>query len=294
MDLSSYIMSKRYTDDNITETKQFVEDTVIGGGAIKGAPCQIQFVEEVEGGSKITFAWQLNDGTTRTSTVFVKNGTDGVDGKDGEVGPTGRPGEPGADGKDGVNGLDGINGVDGVGIVDLDIVRVDEDTTKLTVHLSDGSNYSFEVNDGKNGTNGIDGKDGKDGANGADGKDGKDGVSIVASEINEANELVFTFSDGNTMNVGNVVGLDGKDGKDGINGADGKDGANGKDGVDGKNGVDGKDGLTPEIGENGHWIVGDVDTGVAAAPDLSGYYNEDNFSPLTDAEIDQLCADEEV
>ena len=285
MDLSSYIMSKRYTDDNIIKTKQFVEDTVVGGGAIKGAPCQVQLVEEVEGGSKITLAWQLNDGTTRTSTVFLKNGTDGVDGKDGAMGPTGKPGK---DGKDGANGLDGIDGVDGVGIVKLEQTRVDEDTTLLTVYLSDGSNYSFEVNDGKNGINGTNGKDGAngiDGIDGKDGKDGKDGVSIIASEINEANELVFTFSDGNTINVGNVVGLNGKDG---VDGADGKDGANGKDGVDGK------DGLTPEIGENGNWIVGDVDTGVAAAPDLSGYYNEDNFSPLTDAEIDQLCAEEEV
>jgi hypothetical protein len=41
MNISSYILAKRYTDENIIETRQYVEDTVIGAGAIKGAPCEI-------------------------------------------------------------------------------------------------------------------------------------------------------------------------------------------------------------------------------------------------------------
>lgn len=51
-----------------------------------------------------------------------------------------------------------------------------------------------------------------------------------------------------------------------IRGEDGKDGKPGKDGEDGKDGADGKDGLTPSIGENGNWWIGDVDTGVPALP----------------------------
>lgn len=43
-----------------------------------------------------------------------------------------------------------------------------------------------------------------------------------------------------------------------MNGVDGNDG---KDGEDGKDGKDGKDGITPTIGENGNWFLGDVDTG---------------------------------
>ena len=42
----------------------------------------------------------------------------------------------------------------------------------------------------------------------------------------------------------------------GCSNAPGKDGVNGKDGVDG---------ITPHIGENGNWWIGDVDTGVKAA-----------------------------
>jgi hypothetical protein len=37
-----------------------------------------------------------------------------------------------------------------------------------------------------------------------------------------------------------------------------------KDGKDGVNGADGKDGITPHVGENGNWFIGDEDTGVAA------------------------------
>lgn len=137
MNISSYILAKQYTDATITETKQiiaeetkeYVEDTAIGGGAIKGAPCQIASTELVEGGTKVTFKWILNDESERTESIIVK---------------------------------------------------------------------------------------------------------------------------------------------------------------------DGEEGATPEIGANGNWYIGGVDTGVVAAPDLAGFYNEDNFIPLTDAEIDQLCADEEV
>ena len=52
---------------------------------------------------------------------------------------------------------------------------------------------------------------------------------------------------------------------EGVDGEDGKDGTNGKDGVDGEDGKDGVDGLTPYIGSNGNWWIGDTDTGVKAA-----------------------------
>lgn len=35
-------------------------------------------------------------------------------------------------------------------------------------------------------------------------------------------------------------------------------------GRDGTNGKDGKDGITPHIGENGNWWIGEKDTGVSA------------------------------
>ena len=85
---------------------------------------------------------------------------------------------------------------------------------------------------GKNGTNGVNGASGADGKNG---KDGKDGIGIAKAEINADGELVITYTDGKTVNLGKVVG------------------------------ADGKDGLTPFIGENGNWWIGEKDTGVKAA-----------------------------
>ena len=37
-------------------------------------------------------------------------------------------------------------------------------------------------------------------------------------------------------------------------------------------------GTTPHIGENGHWFIGEVDTGVIASPSLAGYATEDFVS----------------
>lgn len=58
--------------------------------------------------------------------------------------------------------------------------------------------------------------------------------------------------------------LKGDKGDKGDKGADGVDGVNGKDGAPGKDGTDGKDGtngITPHIGENGNWYIGNTDTG---------------------------------
>jgi hypothetical protein len=38
----------------------------------------------------------------------------------------------------------------------------------------------------------------------------------------------------------------------------------GNDGVNGTNGVDGVDGITPHIGDNGNWWIGEIDTGIKA------------------------------
>ena len=104
-------------------------------------------------------------------------------------------------------------------------------------------------------------------ATGEDGKDGRDGRTPSVGP--NGNWWIGSMDTGVK-----AEGTDGRDGVDGKNGADGKDGANGKDGIDGKDGVDGKDGtdgaqgapgLTPSIGGNGNWWLGNTDTGVRAA-----------------------------
>lgn len=79
---------------------------------------------------------------------------------------------------------------------------------------------------------------------GADAKD-------IKSMTLEGNSLKLTLKDGTTQSIDLTPrdGADGNDGKDGTNGTDGKDGT---------------DGLTPFIGKNGNWWIGDKDTGIQA------------------------------
>ena len=87
-------------------------------------------------------------------------------------------------------------------------------------------------------------------------------------------------------NLASFDDLTGDKGQDGRDGADGQDGADGLTpyiggngnwwigdtdtgikaaGTDGADGQDGADGLTPYIGGNGNWWIGDTDTGIKAA-----------------------------
>lgn len=119
-------------------------------------------------------------------------------------------------------------------------LRINTDNT-WEVSYDEGQTWiSLDVKaTGEDGIDGKDGKDGVDGKNGVDGKDGKDGVN-------------------------GKDGVDGKDGAPGKDGADGKDGINGTNGINGTDGIDGTDGVTPHIGEDGYWYIGETNTGVYA------------------------------
>ena len=61
-----------------------------------------------------------------------------------------------------------------------------------------------------------------------------------------------------------LMSIRGEKGDKGDQGEQGPAGEDGKDGVDGE---DGQDGLTPYVGENGNWWIGDIDTGIQATGD---------------------------
>ena len=93
MDVLTYIMAKKYTDKSLE-----------GVTTIKGKNCTITDISPITGGNRITFAWELDDGTQQTDTLDVMDGAPGLDGQDGQ------DGAPGADGKDGQDGQDGAPG----------------------------------------------------------------------------------------------------------------------------------------------------------------------------------------
>ena len=87
------------------------------------------------------------------------------------------------------------------------------------------------------------GSPGQDGAPGQDGQDGEDGVSpaVTITQTATGHTVKITDKDhpqGQSFNV-----------------------SNGQDGQDGQDGSPGADGITPTIGQNGNWYLGDTDTG---------------------------------
>ena len=147
-----------------------------------------------------------------------------------------------------------VRGEDGVSVAGAIV----DGEGNLQISLSDdtvihaGHVRGADGQDGADGRDGADGQDGRDGRDGVDGKDGRDGIDGKDG------------ADGRDGTDGRD-GANGKDGADGLNGQDGKDGQDGQDGQDGE---DGKDGLTPYIGANGNWWLGDADTGVRADHDV--------------------------
>lgn len=104
------------------------------------------------------------------------------------------------------------------------------ETTKIT---ESGSNISVELNDTmKNKINSI------------------PSISIGTTTTGEAGTDASVSNSGTATNMILNFTI-----PKGANGQDGQDGA------DGTNGADGEDGITPHIGENGNWFLGEEDTG---------------------------------
>lgn len=68
-------------------SKSYTDETVLGGGALKGKNCVINSITDIAAtsqkpaGKRVTFGWTLNNGTAQTSVMDVYNGADGEDGK---------------------------------------------------------------------------------------------------------------------------------------------------------------------------------------------------------------------
>lgn len=63
LNIEAYALAKKYTDKSL-----------IGAGAIKGAPCQVESIETISGGHRVTLTWELNDGTSLEGTFDVMDG----------------------------------------------------------------------------------------------------------------------------------------------------------------------------------------------------------------------------
>lgn len=65
--------------------KTYIQQTLVGMGALKGAPCTVKSVEEDPGVHVVTMEWTDNDGNKQTKSYTVLDGTNGTDGFSPEV-----------------------------------------------------------------------------------------------------------------------------------------------------------------------------------------------------------------
>ena len=135
----------------------------------------------------------------------------------------------------------GIKGDTGNGIASI-TTKKENGVTTVTITFTDPEKEPvvFTISDGETGATGADGV----------------GIAKIEKTATNGNVDTYTITLTNGKTYTFTV-------------TNGKDGANGKDGENGKDGADGKDGLTPFIGENGNWWIGETDTGVKAAADDS-------------------------
>lgn len=87
-------------------SNKYTSETVEGGGAVKGKNCTIESITELDGGQRVKFAWELDDGTKKTADMDV---LDGEQGEKGDPGPKGDKGDPGEKGEKGDPGSGGVS-----------------------------------------------------------------------------------------------------------------------------------------------------------------------------------------
>ena len=96
--------------DTLAAARKYTDDSMAGAGAVAGVPCQVQSIEAITGGNKVTFKWEDNNGDTHTGSMSVMDGEKGDRGEKGLKGDTGIQGPQGPQGIQGPQGLQGAKG----------------------------------------------------------------------------------------------------------------------------------------------------------------------------------------
>ncbi len=219
-----------------------------------------------------------------------------------------------AQGPQGEQGPQGNPGKDGVSIVSISLTSSSNNVDTYTITYSNGTTSIFKVTNGVDGAQGIQGEKGEDGhtpvitigANGnwyvddvdtgisaqgpkgdqgeqgpqgetgPHGEPGKDGTSVITGN---GEPTSATGENGDSY-----INLDNWDFYIKVNNVWVKQGnIKGSQGEQGIQGEAGEDGLTPYIGENGNWWIGDTDTNQKACGEdgeqgIQGEKGEDGVS----------------
>lgn len=157
----AYLLARAYTN-KVAE----------GGGAAKGAACQIKSITEITGGHRITFEWEDNAGNVETDTMDV---------------------------------MDGADGTAGVGISTITYKETDAQGNYVyTITLTSGSTYDITCPKGPQGATGATGAEGQDGADGV-------GITSITKTgtAGLVDTYTITYTNGTTSSFTVTNGQDG-------------------------------------------------------------------------------------
>ena len=112
-----------------------INNTLVGGGALKGKNLVVTSIEDMAGGKRINVQWTLDNGTVQTDHVDLLNGAKGDKGDKGDTGDTGAKGDKGDKGDTGEtgergNGIKSIEKTATVGLIDTYTITFDDETTE--------------------------------------------------------------------------------------------------------------------------------------------------------------------
>ena len=167
-------------EEAIGASRTYVNQTVIGMGAIKGAPCKIKSTNKAAGITTIVFEWKDNLDVTHESTIQIADGADGQDGAAGAQGPEGPQGPAGPAGEDGDDGF----------------------SPTITVKSSTSTEYILTITD-KNGSYDTPNLKGSGGGGGASAL--ADLTDVELSSLASGDALVFNSSKWSNVSLATVA-----------------------------------------------------------------------------------------
>jgi len=183
----TYALCKKYVDQNLS-----------GMGVLKGANCQIQSIEPITGGNRVTFLWKDTEDVSHTDILDVM---------DGAKGDTGDTGAAGANCQ--IQSIEAITG-------GYRVTFLWEDTNNVS------QTATLDVMNGVKGDQGIQGERGPagpQGERGQQGVQGENGYSPTVSMTEVSNGTKLDITDANGVHTATIL-----NGTDGTNGTDGQDG----------------------------------------------------------------------
>lgn len=77
-------MADKISFATLALAKAYTDESIEGVGAIKGKNCEIQSIEPITGGNRVTFAWYDGSDILKSGTMDVMDGEDGAEGDPGK------------------------------------------------------------------------------------------------------------------------------------------------------------------------------------------------------------------